>query len=330
MSKIVVAGVAGFIGWHVAKQLLHQGYEVVGVDNLNDAYDVRLKEWRLRELRLRAGFEFRRVDVACRKELDSFFSVLLESGEAVEAVINLAARAGVRPSVRDPWAYYVANVVGTLNLLEICRQSGVGKFVLASTSSVYGDGELPFHEDQRTDRLLSPYAASKSAAEGLCHVYHHLHGLDISVLRYFTVYGPAGRPDMSYFRFIKSIAEGEKLLVHGDGSQTRDFTYVDDIADGTVRALRAVGYEVINLGSDRPVQLREMIRVLESLLGRKAQIDYGPSPPEDVRATWADVSKAARLLDWRPTTSLQVGLQKAVEWYLENHELASSIAIDGT
>ncbi|MDW8236762.1 MAG: NAD-dependent epimerase/dehydratase family protein, partial [Bacteroidia bacterium] len=215
--------------------------------------------------------------------------------------------AGVRQSVQNPWVYIATNITGALNLLELCRQHGVNKYVLASTSSLYGNNERPFREDMPTETPLSPYAASKKGAEAMCYTYHHLYGLDISVLRYFTVYGPAGRPDMSIFRFIRWIAEGEPIQVFGDGLQERDFTYVDDIARGTIAALRPLGFEIINLGGDRPVSLMWIIQTLETLLDRKAVWRTEPTHPADVRATWADITKARTLLDWAPQVSLEDG-----------------------
>lgn len=321
--RVLVTGCAGFIGWRVSSYLLAAGHQVLGVDNLNEAYDPRLKRWRLTELQRCNGFSFRRLDICDRQSMETVFS---EDGP-FECVVNLAARAGVRPSVENPWAYMDTNLTGSLNLLELCRLHRVPKFVLASTSSLYGENQRPFREDQPTDRPLSPYAASKKAAEVICHVYHHLYGLDVTVLRYFTVYGPAGRPDMSIFRFIRWIAEGEPLVLYGDGSQERDFSFVDDIAWGTVLALKPMGYEIINLGSDRPVSLRRVIGSLEELLGRKAQVTYFSKHPADVEATWADVSKAREILGWEPRTSLEEGLRHTVDWYLQNRSWAKEVAL---
>ena len=225
--RILLTGVAGFIGSRVAELLLDEGHEVLGIDNLCPAYDVRLKDYRLGRLEGSPGYDFRRVDIAYRDDLATIWG---ESGP-FDAVINLAARAGVRQSVVDPWVYVDTNIVGTLNLLDLCRRHGVGKFVLASTSSLYGaDNPVPFSEDAPTDRPLSPYAASKKGAEALCWTYHHLYGLDVTIFRYFTVYGPAGRPDMSLFRFVQWIHEGLPLRLYGDGTQSRDFTYVDAVS----------------------------------------------------------------------------------------------------
>jgi len=323
MATYLVTGVAGFIASRVAAMLLEEGHHVVGVDNLNDAYDVRLKRWRLAQLEGRPRFTFHFADICDRAALER----IKEDGAAVDAVINLAARAGVRQSVVNPWIYYETNVIGALNLLEWCRARGVKKFVLASTSSLYGrDNPMPYREDASTDRPLSPYAASKKAAETLCYTYHHLHGLDVTVFRYFTVYGPAGRPDMSPFRFVQWISEGRPVIVFGDGSQSRDFTYVDDIARGTIAGLRPLGYEVINLGSDRPAVLMDVIKLIEELVGRPARIEYRPAHAADMSATWADIGKAERRLGWRPQVMLAEGMARLAAWYRDNREWASQVA----
>ena len=308
--NVLVTGAAGFIGWKVCELLLEGGCRVTGVDNLNDAYDVRLKQWRLAQLLPRAGFEFHKVDICNLQGLRPLFK------DGFDAVINLAARAGVRYSVENPWVYCETNVGGTLNLLELCRERRIPKFVLASTSSLYGkNNPVPFREDANTDAPLSPYAASKKAAEALCYSYHHLHGLDVTVLRYFTVYGPAGRPDMALFRFVKWLSEGQPVVIYGDGGQSRDFTYVEDIARGTVAGLKRLGYEVINLGSDRPVVLREALRMIEERMGKRAEIRWEAAHAADMRATWAEIGKARELLGWEPRTELGEGLTALVEWY---------------
>lgn len=313
-ATILVTGCAGFIGARVCEMLLSAGQPVLGLDNLNDAYDVRLKAWRLARFADSRGFAFKQVDIADRQALAE--AVAGAAGDRISAVINLAARAGVRYSVVNPWVYYETNVIGTLNLLELCRQRHVGKFVLASSSSVYGDDNpLPYCEEQSTDRVLSPYAASKKAAETLAYTYHRLHGIDVTVFRYFTVYGPAGRPDMLPFRLVQRIFEGRTVTIYGDGSQSRDFTYIDDIARGTVAGLKPLGYEVINLGSDHPVGLMEVLRIVERLVGRQAVIEHLPRHPADVTATWADIGKARRLLGWRPESDLEAGIGELVAWY---------------
>ncbi len=327
-KRYLVTGCAGFIASKVAELLLDAGHLVTGVDNLNDAYDPRLKQWRLERLLAREDFRFHRIDITDRAALERLFQADADTpglgkleAQPYSAVINLAARAGVRPSVENPQVYYQVNCDGTLNLLELCRDFGVGMFLLASTSSLYGShNPVPYREDTDTNRPLSPYAASKKAAETLAYTYHYLYGLDVSILRYFTVYGPAGRPDMSIFRFVRRIAENEPIIVFGDGTQNRDFTYVDDIARGTLAALEPLGYEVINLGGDRPVELMAVVEQIAALLGKKPRIEHHPAHPADVLATWANVDKAARLLNWSPQISLEEGLRRTVVWYRENHK----------
>jgi UDP-glucuronate 4-epimerase len=333
VPRYLVTGCAGFIASHVAHRLLDRGDEVVGLDNLNDAYDPRLKEWRLAQLTARPAFRFHRLDIADPGALAEFFSAeertaAVGAGPPFAAIVNLAARAGVRASVEDPATYYRTNCDGTLHLLEMCRRFGVKKFVLASTSSLYGaHNPTPYREDCDTNRPLSPYAASKKAAETLAFTYHHLHGLDVAVLRYFTVYGPAGRPDMSVFRFVRRMAEGEPIVVYGDGTQQRDFTYVDDIARGTIAALAPAGYEVINLGGDRPVELSYVIATISELVGRKPVIERRPPHPADVQITWADVTRAQQRLGWRSEVSLEAGLEACVAWYRAHRELARTIRL---
>lgn len=323
--NIVVTGCAGFIGWKVCSRLIDEGNTVVGIDDLNDAYDVRLKTWRLDNLKLKRGFAFHHLDIRDMAALEQ----CLESYQprlSFDGVINLAARAGVRQSVTDPWIYYQTNVIGTLNILELCRKYGINKFVLASSSSVYGDtSQMPFKENSNTDTPLSPYAASKKAAEVLAHSYHFLYKIDITILRYFTVFGPAGRPDLSIFKFIRQISEGQEITVYGDGRQTRDFTYVDDIARGTISAVKPLGYEIINLGNNRPLELANIISIIETQLGQKAKKQYSPPHPADVPATWADISKAKTLLNWEPRIAAEEGIQNTIKWYKANRAWAYNV-----
>lgn len=323
MAYYLITGVAGFIASRVADLLLTEGHSVVGVDNLNNAYDIALKHWRLEQINKHQNFSFRQLDIIDRNAINTMF----DGDRLYDAVINLAARAGVRYSVQNPWVYIDTNVTGTLNLLELCQVYGVKKFVLASTSSLYGSSNpTPYREDQNTDKPLSPYAASKKAAEALCATYHHLYGIDMTILRYFTVYGPAGRPDMSPFRFVQRITEGWPITIYGDGSQSRDFTFVDDIARGTIAAIRPVGCEIINLGSDKPITLMGAIEVIEKLVGRKAEIIYKPLHPADMNRTWADVSKASSLLNWRAEFNIEQGMGALVEWYKTNRVWAKTVS----
>ena len=327
MARYLVSGAAGFIGARVAALLLEQGHQVVGIDSLNNAYDVRLKQWRLEKLRGAEGFAFSRGDLSDRVVIETLWKK--HGGDALDAVVNLAARAGVRQSTENPYVYFETNVNGTLNLLELARQGGVKKFVLASTSSLYGaENPRPFKEDACTDRPLSPYAASKKAAEAMCYTWHFLYGMDLTVLRYFTVFGPAGRPDMSMFRFVQRISEGRPITLYGDGTQERDFTYVDDIARGTVAALAPLGFETINLGGDRPVKINDIITMVEEFTGKKAVIERQPAHPADVPATWADIGKARKLLKWEPQTKLEDGVQKLVQWYQAEQSWASQISTE--
>ena len=285
-----------------------------------------LIEWRLVQYQNIPAFKYEQRDIIhfdSRKGFDAMKELFQQHN--FDAVMNLAARAGVRTSVKNPWVYIETNITGTLNLLELCKEFGVKKFLLASTSSIYGESEIPFREDQKTDFQLSPYAASKKGAESLAYTYHYLYDIDITIPRYFTVYGPAGRPDMMTFKFIHRIAEGLPIPVYGDGTQERDFTYIDDIARGSIAALKPLGFEVINLGSDRPIKVNHVIHLIEQGLGKKAQIEFQPRHPADVPATWADISKAEELLGWRPKVNIEEGIQNTVSWYLENREWVRNV-----
>jgi len=324
MNTILLTGTAGFIGWHTSTFLLENGYKVIGIDNLNDYYDVRLKKYRLERLKKYPQFKFYHIDIENINDLDILFSKY-----KLEAVINLAARAGVRYSIVNPHIYMSTNVHGTLNILEMMRKYKVKKMVLASTSSLYAGQSMPFSENLPVNTPISPYAASKKAAEMIAYSYHYLFGLDITVVRYFTVYGPADRPDMSNFRFIKWIDEGKPLILYGDGTQSRDFTYVDDIAEGTIKALANVGYEIINLGGGKnPRNLNYVIRKLEEYLGKKAKIEYKNFHKADLKETMADISKARRILNWEPKIDLEQGLRKCVEWFIENRSWLKDIKCD--
>jgi len=251
--------------------------------------------------------------------------ILRSSRQHCQSATSAAARAGVRASVEDPWAYLDTNTKGTLNLLECCKDFGTKKFVLASTSSLYGLNEMPFRETDKTDEPLAPYSATKKGAESLCYSYHYLFNIDISIPRYFTVYGPAGRPDMSIFIFIKNIDTGVPITVFGDGKQQRDFSYVEDIADGTLKCLQPFGYEIFNLGNDNPVELMYVINMIEDELGKKAVMNFIPRHPADIVATWANIEKARGTLNWSPRTTIEEGIRKTVAWYFENRAFVRSL-----
>lgn len=323
LRKVLVTGAAGFIASRVTLQLLDAGVEVVAIDNFNDAYDTRLKHLRIKEFESRDGLQLIEGSIESEDLVNQVFAE-----NRFDCVFNLAARAGVRYSLVDPHVYFSTNVTGSLNILQAMRANEVKKLVIASTSSLYAGLPMPFKEDLPVNEPLSPYAASKKAAEVLAFTYHHLFDLDVSVLRYFTVYGPASRPDMAVFRFIRWIDEGTPIEMFGDGSQARDFTYVEDIARGTILAARPLGYEVINLGGgNQPTSMNTLIAGMEKRLGKKATIENKPFHAADMKDTWADISKAGRLLDWAPEVSLDEGLDRAVEWYLENREFARALVI---
>lgn len=324
MSKIyLVTGTAGFIASKTAELLCKKkGVEVVGIDNMNDYYDIRVKEHRLKQLKTLKNFTFHKIDIENTAELQSLFRKY-----QFDAVINLAARAGVRYSMENPYVYFTTNAQGTLNLLEQCKEHKIKKFILASTSSLYAGQKMPFVETLPVNTPISPYAASKKAAEATCYTYHYLYGIDVTIVRYFTVYGPAGRPDMSIFRFIKWIDEGTPIELFGDGSQSRDFTYVDDIANGTIKALKKVGFEVINLGGNTPYKLNHAIHLIEENLGKKVKIKRFPFHKADMMATWANTDKAQNILKWKPQVSLEEGIKRSVEWYKQNISWTKNIVM---
>jgi nucleoside-diphosphate-sugar epimerase len=322
VAHYLVSGVAGFIGARTASMLIEQGHTVVGVDNMNDAYDVRMKEYRLEQLKALPGFTFLRADISEKQILQH----PALAGQKFGGLINLAARAGVRYSVENPWIFMDSNATGTLNMLELARRSGIPKFILASTSSIYGaNPPYPTPETASSSEPLQPYAASKKAAEAIAHAYHHLYDIDVTVVRYFTVYGPAGRPDLAMFRFVQWISEGRPVRVNGNGEQSRGFTYLEDIARGTLVALQPLGYEVINLGGHEVITINNLIKLVEEVVGKKATVHYGPPDPADMRSNWADVSKAGRLLGWKPQVGLREGMTRLVEWYRAERHWAKDI-----
>ena len=328
--KVLVTGAAGFIGSTLAHRLLDRGDEVVGIDNLNDYYDVRLKQARLVRLLSRADFRFEKLDIIERKTMSGLFAA-----SKFDAVVHLAAQAGVRYSIENPSAYIDANIVGFMNVLEGCRHSRVGHLVFASSSSVYGaNTRLPFSEHDNVDHPVSLYAATKKANELMAHTYAHLYGLPCTGLRFFTVYGPWGRPDMALFKFTEGILAGHSIPVFNRGEMVRDFTYIDDIVEGIVRVIGlpaapapdwsgdrpdpATSYapwRIFNIGNSQPVKLMRYIEVLEQCLGRKAIVELLPMQPGDVRATTADVSDLEQAVDFRPRTAVEEGVAKFVDWY---------------
>jgi UDP-glucuronate 4-epimerase len=314
-ETILITGCAGFIGSKISEELLRSGNIVMGVDNLNNSYSVMLKKWRLDKLQKHDDFQFEFLDITHFDEIKGVFQKY-----NFDSVVNLAARAGVRSSVRDPKIYFETNILGVLNILELCREFGVKKLVQASTSGVYGESDLPLSEDKCSDYPLSPYAASKKGAEALAYSYHYLYGIDITIPRYFTVYGPAGRPDMAILKFIHNIHAELPIKVYGDGNQQRDFTYIDDIANGSIAALKPLGFEIINLGSDCPIKLSFVIELIEEFLEKKAQIKFHIRHPADVRDTWAHIDKAKNILGWIPEVKIEKGVLNTVEWYMENRE----------
>lgn len=323
MKCVLVTGAAGFIASRTCELLLEQGVEVVGIDNLNDYYDVNLKEFRKKSLEKYSNFTFYKVDIEVKSELAEIFSK-----HNFDIVYNLAARAGVRYSMENPSVYVSTNVQGNLNLLDMCHEHKIEKFVLASTSSLYAGKEMPFVETLDVSEPISPYAATKKGAEVMAYSYHHLYDIDVSIVRYFTVYGPVSRPDMAQLRFMKWIDEGREIQLFGDGEQSRDFTFVDDIAKGTIAAGKKLGFEIINLGGgNNPISINKMIQTYEQLLGKKAIVKNLPMNKADMLITWANIEKAKSLLGWEPKYSLDEGLKICVDHFNENKDFYKKIKL---
>ncbi|MGK7910641.1 MAG: NAD-dependent epimerase [Synechococcus sp.] len=324
--KVLVTGAAGFIGYHLSQRLLADGHTVLGLDNLNDYYDVSLKQARLDLLAQQAQFEFLKQDLSDRQGMESLFA-----GQPFDVVVNLAAQAGVRYSLENPAAYIDSNLVGFSNILEGCRQGSVGHLVYASSSSVYGGNrKIPFSTTDSVDRPVSLYAASKKANELMAHSYSHLYGIPVTGLRFFTVYGPMGRPDMAYFKFVKAIEEDKPIDVYNYGKMRRDFTYIDDIVEGIVRVMQKrpepapvqegglpskARYKVYNIGNNTSVELSEFIEEIEAALGKTAEKNMMPVQPGDVLETYANVDDLMADVGFRPATTLKEGIGKFVEWY---------------
>ena len=323
--KILVTGAAGFIGSHLTKRLCADGHDVIGIDNLNDYYDVSLKEARLSELENLETFLFIKMDISDRAAMEGLFGK-----HKFERVVNVAAQAGVRYSLENPHAYIQSNIVGFMNVLECCRYAKVPHLIYASSSSIYGSNtKLPFSVSDNVDHPISLYAATKKADELMAHTYSHLYGLPTTGLRFFTVYGPWGRPDMALFKFTKAILSGEPIDVYNEGHMKRDFTYIDDIVEGVVRVMDFIPgsnesrvtdhesrfYHLYNIGNNSPVELMDFVRAVEKELGCDAKINYLPMQPGDVPETYADVDDLIRDVDFKPSTTVQEGIHKFVEWY---------------
>jgi len=313
---ILVTGGAGFIGSHLVERLLASGRRIVCIDNFDGFYDTKIKRRNVAAALANRDYALCEGDIC-----DEAFCRDVFAREKPEQIVHLAARAGVRPSIEEPLLYERVNCLGTVNLLELARRSGVSMFVFGSSSSIYGESaQVPFSEDFRGDRPISPYAATKRACELYAHTYHHLYGLPVTCLRFFTVYGPRQRPDLAIHKFTKLIESGKPIPVFGDGSTSRDYTYFSDICDGIVAALeRPMGYEIINLGNSSPITLASLIGLIEKSLGKNAVIDRRPLQPGDVSTTYADISKAKRLLGYEPKFPIERGIQSFVEWYRETN-----------
>ena len=329
-QNVLVTGVAGFIGFHLTRRLLKDGYQVVGVDNLNPYYDVALKEARLEALKDESNFIFIKMDLTDRNQLGALFS-----RQAFDVVVNMAAQAGVRYSIENPYAYVDSNLVGFVNLLECCRHHSVKHFVFASSSSVYGaNTTMPFSVHHNVDHPVSLYAATKKANELMAHTYSHLYGLPSTGLRFFTVYGPWGRPDMALFLFTRAILEDQPIKVYNHGKMQRDFTYIDDIIEGVVRVMgklpeanphwngaapdpgtSSAPYKIYNIGNNNPVELIKFIEVIEAALGKRAQKEFMDLQPGDVVGTYADVDDLMHDVGFKPTTPIEVGVERFVEWF---------------
>ena len=317
-KKLLVTGAAGFIGYHLSKSLLKDGFDVYGLDNINDYYDVNLKHSRLNELKKFSNFNFYKLDISNYEDLSNVFKEINPN-----KVINLAAQAGVRYSIENPFAYMASNIVGFLNIIELCRHSSVEGLIYASSSSVYGGNKkIPFSVEDRVDDPISFYAASKRSNELIANTYSHLYGLHTTGLRFFTVYGPWGRPDMAMFIFADKISRGEKIEVYNNGNMKRDFTYIDDIING-IRASIDKNYkcEIFNLGNNRSEELMHIVSSIENSLGKKALIDFKPIQPGDVKKTNANIDKSKKLLGYAPTINVDFGIEKFISWYKDYHSV---------
>ena len=324
MKKVLITGAAGFIGYHLSQRLLSQGIEVYGIDNMNDYYDVELKKMRLSKLQQNENFSFTEGDIADKEKVEGIFKSFRP-----DTVMNLAAQAGVRYSITNPDSYIKSNVIGFYNILECCRHYPVDHLVFASSSSVYGGNKkVPYSEADKVDNPISLYAATKKSDELLAYSYSHLYGIPATGLRFFTVYGPMGRPDMAYFGFAEKIMHGKKIDIYNNGDMLRDFTYIDDIVEGVTRILTHIPvpddptgakYKIYNIGNHNPVRLMDFITVLEKAIGREAEKNFMPMQPGDVYETYADVTELMKDVGFRPSTSIETGIQNFADWYLKDY-----------
>lgn len=312
--KIVITGAAGFIGSHLCEQFLAQGNEVIGIDNFDDSYDPKIKRDNIKECLEHNNFQLVEKDIRDQKAMDETIN------NNVDVIVHLAAKAGVRSSIEDPVLCTDVNVNGTMILLEAARKYNVKKFIFASSSSVYGNNEkVPFSEEDNVDFPISPYAATKKAGELICYTHHHLYKMPITCLRFFTVYGPKQRPDLAIHKFTKLINQGKPIPVYGDGSMSRDYTYIDDIINGIMSAIdNCKSYHIYNIGESKTTTIKEMVKTIENALGKKAIIDYQDEQPGDVATTFADISKAQKELGYNPSTNFEEGINKFVEWFRKN------------
>ncbi|MGN6340311.1 MAG: SDR family NAD(P)-dependent oxidoreductase [Ginsengibacter sp.] len=310
--KILITGAAGFIGSHTCESLIKNGNSIIGVDNFDSFYSYKLKELNLEQLNQNSNFRFYKADIRDDKALNQIFS-----SNQVDVVIHLAAKAGVRPSIESISEYYDVNINGTISLLESMRKNGIKKMVFASSSSIYGNNQkVPFSEDDRVDNPISPYASTKKSGELLCHVYSHLYNFDITCLRFFTVYGPRQRPDLAIHKFTKLIQENKPIPFYGDGSSSRDYTYIEDIVNGISCALNHLeGYKIYNLGESKVITLKKLVEVIETILGKKAVLNQLPMQQGDVSRTFADISKARAEIGYNPAYDFETGMKKFVDWY---------------
>ena len=311
--KVLITGAAGFIGSHLCERLLGDGWQVLGVDNFDDFYDPQIKRSNIADCLKNKNFQLVEADIRDRAAMDETV------GKDIDIIVHLAAKAGVRPSIAQPLLYADVNVNGTTVLLEAAKKQRISKFIFASSSSVYGNNEkVPFSEDDNVDFPISPYAATKKAGELICHTYHHLYGISVTCLRFFTVYGPRQRPDLAIHKFACLIEQGKPISVYGDGTMSRDFTYIDDIIDGTVAAMeKCAGFNIYNLGESRPITVNDLVAEIEKALDKKAVKEHVPPQPGDVERTYADVTKAVKELGYNPTTEIDAGLTKFVTWLRE-------------